>query len=151
MLPPRFYCILTWWFGGPRYITPLPTDINLYIFRGATAPRKIYRLISKILHEAKPSVIFYDIERGNHPEWNIPHIPRGRLLAEREKRPRGMCGIFHEGWFPSSISLGNGVIYRGPTNHQVHILCIILRSSCLLWGQIIYYTLVILYFTKDVI
>ena len=63
--------------------------------------REVYQ---QNIPRASPEGYFDDIKRGNHPEWNIPHIPRGRLLAEREKRPRGMCGIFHEGWFPSLIS-----------------------------------------------
>ena len=52
-----FY-ILTWWFGGPRYSAPLPTDINLYIFQGEA---------ECIFHEAKPSVILviilYDLRQ----------------------------------------------------------------------------------------
>ena len=79
--------------------------------------------------EAKPRGTKYrwispDIERGKHPEWNIAHIPRGRLLAEREKQPRGMCAIFHEGCFPSSISVGTGVILRGFLYWPAHFTCI---------------------------
>ena len=74
--------------------------------RGFSPETKIQYIYREILHEAKPSAIFCDIERGNHPEWNIPHIPRAgqRPLAAPA---RGMCGIFHKGWFPSSISHGN--------------------------------------------
>ena len=37
-----------------------------------------------------------------------PTHPEGRLRPLAAPA-RGMCGIFHEGWFPSLISLGSGV------------------------------------------
>ena len=35
-----------------------------------------------------------------------------------------MCAIFHEGCFPSLLSLGNGVILRGFLCWLVHFTCI---------------------------
>ena len=82
-----------------------------------------YRSISVILHEAAPNVISRDNKQGKHPKWNIPHIPRagkGRLRPQAQ----GMCGIFHEGCFPSLLSQGNGVILRGFLYLLVYLTCI---------------------------
>ena len=48
----------------------------------------------------------------------------GNIPSERKKWPRGMCAIFHEGCFPSLLSLGNGVILRGFLYSEGYFTCI---------------------------
>ena len=62
-----------------------------------TGWREVYQ---QNIPRASPEGYFADIKRGNHPEWNIPYIPRG--LSSRGTREA--APIFHEGWFPSLIS-----------------------------------------------
>ena len=103
----KVYVKLTGQYRKPSDITPVPSDIQRYfVTRGVASSDKIPLNIGDINR--------YFVPRGTASRDKIP----------REDGPLGMCAIFHEGCFPSSILVGTGVILRGFLYWPVHFTCI---------------------------
>ena len=103
-----FYAIFTEWCGKPSDIPTVTPDIQRYfVTRGAASSDKIPLEYRSILHEATAecNILRYWMKESSRMKY--PTHPEGRLRPLAAPA-RGMCWIFHEGWFPNPISQGNG-------------------------------------------